>query len=136
MKKEVLDFLKTERVGVLAVKMPDGSPHGATLHFASSEDGITFVFHTSPSYRKVEALKQGDTAASFVVGTSEEIMKTLQMDGIAKFEDTEEIRRVYFEKFPEKLKKPSDGLFFTFTPTWWRFTDWKTPQGKVVLTSE
>ena len=136
MKKEVLDFLKTQRVGVFAVKMLDGSPHGATVHFAHLESPFTFIFLTSPAYKKLEPLRQGESAASFVIGTTEEVMKTLQMDGVAKLADTEELRASYFGKFPEKLNKHPDDVFFIFTPTWWRFTDWTTPQGKVILTSE
>jgi len=36
--KKILDYLKDQRVGVLAVEMLDGSPHGATVHFAHTED--------------------------------------------------------------------------------------------------
>ena len=136
MEKEIIDFLETQRVGVFAIRMLDGSPHGATVHFAYREEPLTFIFLTSPTYRKVEPLKQGEAQASFVVGTSEEVMKTLQMDGVANLADTEELRAAYFRRFPEKLKDDRGGIFFTFTPTWWRFTDWTKPEGKTVLTSE
>lgn len=135
MQQEALDFLKTQRVGVLAIKMPDGTPHGATLHFANREDPLTFIFLTTPTYRKVEPLRKGESAASFVVGTSEEVMKTLQMDGIARLDDTEELRNVYFTKFPDKLGKHPEDVFFTFTPTWWRYTDWTKPTGKTIVAS-
>jgi uncharacterized protein YhbP (UPF0306 family) len=136
MKQEALDFLKTQRTGVLAVAMPDGMPHGATLHFAHIENPVTFIFKTTRTYKKVEALEKGEAKASFVVGTTEEVMKTVQIDGIAKMADTDEIRKAYFEKFPEKKYKDAEDIFFVFTPTWWRFTDWTTPQGKMVWSSE
>ncbi len=136
MPKEALNFLNTQRVGVIAVKMLDDSPHGATVHFAHTENPLTFIFLTTPTYRKCEPLWKGETIASFVVGTSEEIMKTLQMDGAAKLADTDELRKVYFAKFPDKLYKHPEDIFFTFTPTWWRYTDWTLPQGKTIFISD
>jgi general stress protein 26 len=136
MPKEALEFLRTQRVGVFAIRMLDGTPHGATVHFAHMEDSLTFIFLTTPTYRKLEPMRKGESAASFVVGTSEDVMKTLQMDGNAKLEDTEELRRVYFAKFAEKLGKHPEDVLFTFTPTWWRYTDWTLPAGKTIFTSE
>jgi uncharacterized protein YhbP (UPF0306 family) len=136
MPPEALEFLKHERVGVLAVRMKDGSPHAATVHFAVAPESSTFIFLTSPTYRKVEPLKQGDTAASLVVGTNEEVMKTLQLDGVARLEDSEEIRSAYFGKFPEKQGKHRDDLVVTFRPSWWRYTDWTFPDGKTIFLSD
>ena len=136
MPQEAQDFIQTQRTGVIAVKMLDGTPHAATVHVAYRSDPACFIFLTSPKYRKLEPLRAGETPASFVIGTTEELNKTLQMDGIAKLEDTEDLRNVYFAKFPEKLDKHPDNVFFTFMPTWWRFTDWTAPKGKMILTSD
>jgi general stress protein 26 len=136
MNKEALEFLKTQRTGVLAVAMLDGVPHGATLHFAHMDEPLTFIFKTTQTYKKVEALQDGEAKASFVVGTTEDVMKTLQMDGVARLADTAELREAYFEKFPEKKFKDTEDIFFIFIPTWWRFTDWTTPQGKMIWSSE
>lgn len=136
MPKEVLDCINAQRTGVVAVKMLDGSPHVATVHFSHRLDPLSFIFLTSPTYRKLEPLRAGETPASFVIGTTEEFNKTLQMDGIAKLEDTEDIRKLYFAKFPEKLNKHPEDIFFTFTPTWWRFTDWTLLQGKTIWLSD
>ena len=79
MRKAILDFLKTERTGVLAVEMLDGSPHGATVHFANCEGPFVFYFETNRDYRKSEALLgRPKSRASFVIGIDENIMKTLQ----------------------------------------------------------
>jgi hypothetical protein len=87
MPKEALDCINSQRTGVIAVKMPDGSPHGATVHFAHIPDPLMFIFLTSPSYKKLEPLRIADTPATFVVGTTEELNETLQMDGVAKLKD-------------------------------------------------
>jgi general stress protein 26 len=142
MRKEILDYLRTQRVGVLAVEMMDGSPHAATVHFSHTEDPFVFYFETYREYRKAEALfGKKQSRASFVVGANESDMKTLQLDGIVQLLTSEEIKNfgsLYLEKFPNKKEKSHDPkfIFFKFTPYWWRFTDWTTPQGKVILTSE
>lgn len=134
--EEAISCLDQQTTGVLAVKMLDGSPHGATVHFAYQSDTFKFIFLTTPTYRKLEPLRVGDTPATFVVGTTEEFNKTLQLDGIAKLEDTQELRDIYFTKFPKKLDKHPDDVLFTFTPTWWRFTDWTVPEGKTIWNSD
>lgn len=140
MQKEILEYLKTQRIGVLAVEMLDGSPHGATVHFANNEN--SFFFETSEGYRKTEPiLKNKKTRATFVVGCNEGDMKTLQLDGeVEMLDDNNEdiFKEVYFGKFPEKLNKNYGGakqVHFSFTPKWWRFTDWTTPEGKKILLS-
>lgn len=144
--KEVINFLDTQRVGVLAVEMLDGSPHAATVHFAYTiSEGVTkaiFYFETYKEYRKAELLLQrGAARASFVVGCDESNMKTFQVDGTIQFLKPEEItvfETVYLEKFPEKKEKSKDPKFvcFSLVPTWWRFTDWTTPDGKTIFESD
>ncbi len=141
MTPEILDYITSQRIGVLAVEMLDGSPHGATLHFAYSENPLTFWFKTHHDYRKAKPiLKNEVTRAAFVVGCDEANMKTLQMDGEVrslKPEQVAEFEKIYLGKFPEKKAGHDVGNFlgFTFTPTWWRFTDWTGPEGKKIITS-
>ncbi|MDQ3076051.1 MAG: pyridoxamine 5'-phosphate oxidase family protein [bacterium] len=141
MQPQILDYVKTQRIGVLAVEMLDGSPHAATVHFAHAENPLVFYFETYKEYRKAEALFGRDSSrASFVIGSDENNMKTLQIDGtvaLIKPEEKLAYDSVYFGKFPNKFEKSKDPkfVFFKFTPTWWRFTDWTTPEGKVILTS-
>ena len=143
MRKAVLEYLRTQRVGVLAVEMQDGSPHGAVVHFAHCEGPFIFYFETNRKYRKAEALLGGiKSRASFVLGADESAMKTFQVDGtieLVSAEEKENFDTVYFAKFPEKTekaKKNPDAIFFKFVPTWWRFTDFKHPGGKLIIESE
>ncbi len=139
---DVLEYLKTQRVGVLAVQMLDNSPHAATVHFAYSENPAMFLFETYRPYRKCEALfGRSVSKASLVIGSSEEIMKTLQLDGevrLLKDSERELFDRVYLGKFPNKKEKSTDPkfVFFVFIPTWWRFTDWTRKGGKFIISSE
>lgn len=140
MNDDILSFIQSQRVGVLAVEMLDGAPHAATVHFAT--DASTFIFETSRNYRKSELLlANGSARASFVVGFSEGAdSKTLQLDGTVRLlgEGDESLKEAYLAKFPEKAAKAADpeNIFFALTPTWWRFTDWSRPEGKTVILSD
>lgn len=143
MKQEILDYLKTQRVGVLAVEMLDGSPHAATVHFAHTDEPLVFYFETDRKYRKSEPLFARESVrASLVIGADKNTMKTLQLDGTARLvqdgKGKEVFEKVYFEKFPEKRAKYSgpDVVIFSFAPSWWRFIDWTTPNGKQIWTSQ
>ncbi len=142
MDQKILDYINSQRVGVLAVEMLDGSPHAATVHFANTEDPLQFYFETYREYRKAEPLfGKNMTRASFVIGSSESDMKTLQIDGEARLiteEEKELFDAIYFGKFPNKKEKSLDPkfVFFIFNPTWWRYTDWAGPNGKEILTSD
>ncbi len=118
--------------------MLDGAPHGATLHYANTSEPLRFFFETNPDYRKAEALTgRPESRATFVV-TNEEEMKTLQLDGTVRLcssEENDTYQKVYFLKFPEKLGKWPYNLRFVFVPHWWRFTDWQSPSGKLILLS-
>ncbi|MEN9582085.1 MAG: Pyridoxamine 5-phosphate oxidase [Candidatus Parcubacteria bacterium] len=138
MKKEILNYIKSQRVGVLAVEMLDGSPHGACVHFAHAESPLIFYFETYREYRKTESLTGREKSrATFVIGSDESNMKTLQLDGhvrLLRDDERQFFNEVYLGKFPEKKAKSQDPkfVFFVFEPTWWRFTDWNTPNGKQI----
>lgn len=138
----ILTYLATQRIGVLAVEMLDGSPHGATVHFAHTDDPFLFYFETNRTYRKAEPLlANGSARASFVVGQSDENLKTLQMDGeirIVPVEEREAFDAIYLSKFENKHAKAGDPNFLplVFTPHWWRFTDFRHATGKLILVSD
>lgn len=140
--KEITDYIKGENVGVLAIQMLDNSPHASAVHFAYDGESQMFLFETYRPYRKCEALFGQETSkASFVVGSTEANMKTLQIDGeVRLLEETERTLydEVYFGKFPKKKEKATDPkfVFFVFVPTWWRFTDWTKKEGKVIISSD
>lgn len=136
---ELLSFLSVQRVGVLAVQMSDGTPHGATVHFVHSTDPLIFTFETDDRYRKYEALAAGgDVAATLVVGFEEGKSRTAQLDGVARLIDAADPHvEKYLDKFPDKREKYKGEhvVWLTFTPTWWRFTDWTLPEGKTIWSS-
>jgi uncharacterized protein YhbP (UPF0306 family) len=126
---------------VLAVEMLDGSPHAATVHYAHAEEPLVFYFETCREYRKAEVLLgRVASRASVVIGTHEKTTKTMQMDGVVQLLSVSErdiCNSVYLKKFPEKTEKLPDPkcILFKFTPTWWRFSDFDTPEGKKIILS-
>ncbi|HYF97682.1 MAG TPA: pyridoxamine 5'-phosphate oxidase family protein [Coxiellaceae bacterium] len=141
MNKDILEFINSQRVCVLAVEMMDGSPHAATVHFANTVDPLVFYFETNRDYRKSEPLYGRETTrATMVIGFDESNLKTLQLDGeVRLINDNEQelYNQIYLGKFPNKQAKAADPkcVKFAFIPTWWRFTDWTQPTGKIILTS-
>ena len=139
MEESLREFLSKSRIGVIAVSMSDGSPHAATVHFAHRADPFCFIFKTDRRYRKAEPLLANEsTKSALVIGTNEAEMKTLQLNGVAALTEDPALINLYYEKFSEKdpSKPDPDAIFFTFTPTWWRYTDWTQPEGKTLMTSD
>lgn len=137
MDQDIRQYLNGERTCVVAVEMMDGSPHASTVHFATAEDPFCFIFETDKTYRKSEPLFGRETSrASVVVGTVEGKTETLQLDGAVSLTNDETLKATYLAKFPEKVAKAQgeNVIFFTFSPTWWRFTEW-TKEGKKIRTS-
>lgn len=140
MKQEIITYLESQQIGVIAIERLDGSPHGAAIHFAYSPDPLRFYFATHRDSLKVEALIiHGTSRATFVVGADESNMKTMQLDGVVELvnaEDESGFDAVFEGRFGAKHEKDEKQLRFTFTPTWWRFTDWTSPDGKLLLASD
>lgn len=143
MPQEIINFINSQFLCVLSVEMMDGSPHAATMHFALNESPALFLFETYRSHRKATPLFEREKSrASMVIGFSEDNRKTLQIDGEVALmrSDTEQLlfNKVYFKKFPKKKEKAQDSNFviFSLTPTWWRYTDWDSPTGKIIISSE
>ena len=135
-KERMLEFIASERVGVVALGSTKGV-HAATMHYSHREEPLQFIFNTDPQSRKCsKLLKEGALSASFVVGTTEDAGRTLQLDGTIKVIDASEVAEEYNIKFPEKVGKHPENIFLLFEPTWWRYTDWRTPEGKQILTSD
>jgi general stress protein 26 len=134
----VNEFLTKERVCVLSGILPDGSSHSSTLHFSHSENPTRIYFQTWDESDKVKALREGDNkSASVVVGFSETDKLTLQMRGslriISDSDELEKVFKIHYAKHPfaEKFKSEST-VMIEFTPTWWKYSDFKTDPETVI----
>lgn len=117
MDQRIVEFLKSNRVAVLA------TPHASAMHFTYDENNSVIHFITTKGSRKLMNLDE----ASVVVGFSEQEWVTVQMDGkIEMVESTQSIRDLILLKYPEDAKyMDTDAVFLKFTPTWWRYSDYK-----------
>ncbi|KKU29320.1 MAG: hypothetical protein UX80_C0005G0014 [Candidatus Amesbacteria bacterium GW2011_GWA2_47_11b] len=133
MDQKILDFLAKEKVSALSVCMPDGTCHNAAMHYSHIAEPLTIYIQTENTSKKMAGLKDGQpVAASVVVGFNEQEMKTLQMDGqiqlIADASKLPDIHKIRYAKHPsaEQYKSDPATVFLAFTPTWYRYTDYKT----------
>lgn len=140
MDQKILEILNKERSSALSISLLDGSPHAACMAFAYKENPLEILFLTDKKSKKCEPLLKGLSAkASFVIGFSESDMVELQIDGEIKIEEDrgkiEEIRKIYFEKYPDHKRYENEGsVYLVFTPIWWRYTDFK-PVPNLIITS-
>lgn len=136
---KIKEFLNSQNVGVFAIEMLDGSPHGATVHFAYTESPLRIIVLTEKDYRKSEPLlNRKESRATFVFGFEEgKNSKTFQLDGIARVlkKDERPLIDIYFNKFPKKKKYDGDpdNVWCVFIPTWWRFSDWSSGEKEITL---
>lgn len=141
MDQKVLDFLDKEKVCVLSVCLPDGSCHAASMHFSYQDEPLNIFIGTEKTTKKVQGLLNGGSArASVVIGFDEATMMTVQMDGDVRMATAEEmanVHKVHYTKHPgsEKYKDLPDTCFLIFTPTWWRYTEFKSSPPTILTSS-
>lgn len=133
MDDRISHYLTSQKVCSLSNLLPDGSVHGAALHFSHSEEPLQLYFSVENSSRKCAGLLNGESVqAAVVVGFSEEEWLSLQLDGelqaVSDSEQLAKIQEIHYSKHPNsaKYKDEPETLFLLFTPKWWRYTDFKS----------
>ncbi len=140
MNQEVIDFLKRERVCSLTT-MVDGAPYSSAMHFSFNEDPLKLYFSTKSDSKKCKSIIDiGKTQAAVAIGFSETEWLTLQMEGEVKVvpdEDLGEIKISHYARHPESQKFENDPktVFLEFTPTWWKYSDFKSHPPKTYSSS-
>lgn len=140
MNKDVLAFLRINRVAVLTTMLQNNMPHAAALHYSiveNPEDTSNFklLFSVDSEQRKVELLNTTESCnGALVIGFSEEEWVTLQIEGVVRIlnkpDDIQAAQQVHYKKHPnsEKYKDFPTTMFIEFVPTWWRYTDFNTDE--------
>lgn len=136
---QVLAFLSTHQISTLTTMLYNDSPHAAAIHYSLQENPLRFFFCTDKKSRKCEKLLvEKTTKASLVIGQSEEEWKTFQADGNVVLETDENelqtIKTIHFSMHPraKEFENDPDTAFLVFTPTWWRYSDFKTSPPTVI----
>ncbi|TSC88112.1 MAG: hypothetical protein G01um101416_135 [Microgenomates group bacterium Gr01-1014_16] len=129
MNQKILDFIAKERVCVLSICRPEGTCDAAAMHFSHSSDPFVIYIQTENTSRKCRNLP---ASASIVIGFNEENMTTLQLEGQIKIisdpSQLPAIHQIHYTKHPhaEQYKSDPATIFMVFTPSWVRYTDYKT----------
>jgi len=122
--KTILDFLKTQLLGVIATVDSAGTKPEAALVAFSETDQLELIFGTFNDTRKFANL-QANPRVAFVISSDR---VTVQYEGVASLaegEQTEEYRNIHLTKNPraQKLSHHIQQQFFKVTPTWIRYTN-------------
>jgi general stress protein 26 len=123
--EEVFQFMKSERLAVLATVGDDGKPEAALMGFAVTPE-LEIIFDTVKSSRKYPNLKKNRRVA-WVIGCATEI--TVQYEGLAEELAGEELakyKKTYFATFPDGPARESwPGItYFVVRPKWVRYCDY------------
>ena len=133
-KKEVLEFLKSKVVAVIATVSPDDTPEAATIHYVVDDD-LNFYFMSETNSRKVQNIATNNKVA-LVVGT-EDIPVTVQIQGeVSPIDNGEELMQRFhqlaeasnqgnYKPLLEGLKGRPGGSFYKVKPTWLQWTDFR-----------
>lgn len=128
MNTKILKFIKKNRISVLTTLLEDGTPHSASMHFASSNNPLEFVFFTKKISRKCMCLKNNiKSPASLVIGFDESEMVEFQSEGnirIANVDESSSGVKIFAEKFGS-AELDSEHQVLIYEPTWWRYTEFK-----------
>ena len=132
-RRELIEFIRRHRWGVVASTGPTGAPQAAVVGIAVTDD-LDLVFDTLGNTRKAENLR-ADPRVAVVVGWDEE--QTVQCEGVADEPAggaLEACQRAYFAHFPDgptRLAWP--GItYFRVRPSWIRYSDFRGPAPRVV----
>lgn len=132
-KKIILDFIKSQPIGVLATINAEGTPEASSMAI-SQTDKLELIFQTPDTTRKYANLQQNPHVA-VVFGWGQDNYITVQYEGIARevTDQAERERLVPIHIANSADSKPYVGLpenkFFIVTPTQIKYSD--IPNGAI-----
>ncbi len=126
--EQVYNFIRMNKLAVLATVTPDNKSESACMGIAVTSD-LTIIFDTVTTSRKYQNLLV-NPSISFVIGLDNE--QSIQYEGIAKIpteSKLDELLKTYFEAFPEGQDRKDtleDIAYFYVEPTWIRYSDYNS----------
>ncbi len=132
-KKDLLDFIKKQKLAVISTISSQGDPQAAVIEFGEN-DNLELIFDTFNTARKYKNLKKNNKVA-LVIGWDENI--TVQYEGDAfeiAGEELKKYKELYFKKNPaaKRWEKFSEMAYFKVKPTWVRYSDLRKHPWEVV----
>lgn len=135
---ELVEFLRAQPWAVVSSVTHAGEPQAAVVGVAVT-DKLELLFDTLGSSRKAANLRANALIAA-VIGWDDG--RTAQIEGVADEPLGAELQRLkdaYLRRFPDGQERATDpGItYFRVTPTWIRYSDFRTtPPTVVVFESE
>jgi len=130
---QLLAFLRTQYLAVLASRGPDGAPQAAVVGIAVGDE-LEIVFDTLDSSRKARNVRADPRVALTLGGLAPGEERTVQYEGVADEPtgpELDRVRELYFEVFPdgrERLASWAGLIHVRVRPTWIRYSDFnRTP---------
>src|SRR6185503_4697330 len=129
---ELFEFIRRHKLAVVATTSEVGAPQAAVIGIALTGE-LELVFDTVETSRKALNLRR-DPRVAFAIGWDEE---TVQCEGLADEPtgaELDRVKREYMQQFPDSLARQSwPGLtFFRVRLGWARYSDFRTPDWKIV----
>lgn len=124
-RSDVLAFLRTQKLGVVASVTADGQPQSAVVGYAVSDD-FELVFDTLGDTRKAQNLR-ARPKVSFTMWSGE---RTVQLDGLTDEPTGAELARlkaVYFSVYPDGREREAwPGItWIRVKPSFIRYSDFE-----------
>lgn len=126
-KRELIDFVRSTGLGVVASTGPDGSPQAALVGIAST-DTAEIVFDAQATSRKVANIERDPRVAVVIGGWGDEL--TVQLEGDAEVvtgQDLERCQTFYLSQYPDgrqRARRPGI-VYIRITPRWVRCSDFR-----------
>lgn len=131
-RREFVEFVRTQRFGVVATVDRRGNPEAAVVDLAITDDGV-LLFGSKQVARKVRNLAGNDNVA-IVVGIDP---VSLQIEGVAELlvgAEREGPAATYTEQLPHRPRVTDDYALHRVRPTFVRFNEYR--DGEVVVVAE
>jgi general stress protein 26 len=132
-RSELYAFVRGHKYVVQASVAEGGAPQAAVVGVVATED-LEVFFDTVTTSRKALNLRR-DPRIAFVIGWDDE--QTVQYEGVADEpagDDLARLKEIYFARFPDgrERERQPDIAYFRARPKWARYSDFRTPDVKIV----
>ncbi len=136
----MLEFLKGQRLAVLASVSEAGGPHAAMIGIAVT-DQFELLFDTLETTRKARDLLRDPRVAMVIGGWSPGAERTVQYEGIVdepRGEELERLRAVAYRAYPDgrALASGRRVILLRARPTWIWYSDFTLDPVEVVEFSQ
>jgi hypothetical protein len=138
--RELLEFVRTQRLAVEATVSTSGAPQAAMIGIGVS-DRLELVFDTLGSTRKAANFRANARMAFVIGGFDPEDPRSVQYEGVADEPtgtELERVKSIYFAAYPDGPSRAAwPGITYVrVRPTWVRLSDFRSDPPVIVELDE